>query len=44
VTSSTTLLDQLPDVAIAVRDRPLAELMRPAYLALGCGDLGERSD
>lgn len=44
VTSSTTLLDQLPDVTIAVRDRPLAELLRPAYLALGCGDLGERCD
>ena len=44
VTSTTTLLDQLPDVTIAVRDRPLVELLRPAYLALGCGDLGERSD
>jgi len=37
-TSSTTLLDQLPEVDIVVRDRPLAELLRPAYLALGCDD------
>jgi uncharacterized Zn finger protein len=42
VTSSTTLLDQLPDVTIVVRDRPLTELLRPAYLALGGGGLGER--
>lgn len=43
VTSSTTLLDQLPEVSIAVRDRPLAELLRPAYLALGhCDELDER--
>ena len=43
VTSSTTLLDQLPEVSIAVRDRPLAELVRPAYLALGhCDELDER--
>ena len=41
VTSTTTLLDQLPDVTIGVRGRPLAELVRPAYLALACGDLGE---
>ena len=44
VTSSTSLLDQLPDVTIAVRDRPLAELLRPAYLALGRGDRGECCD
>ncbi|MDQ2884072.1 MAG: SWIM zinc finger family protein [Actinomycetota bacterium] len=37
VTSSTALLDQLPDVTLAVRDRPLTELLRPAYLALGHG-------
>jgi uncharacterized Zn finger protein len=42
VTSSTTLLDQLPDVTIVARDRPLTELLRPAYLALGGGGLGER--
>jgi len=34
VTSSTALLDQLPDVTVTVRDRPLTELLRPAYLAL----------
>ena len=44
VTSPTTLLDQLPDVTIAVRGRRLAELLRPAYLALGCGGPGERSE
>lgn len=44
VTSTTTLLDQLPEVTIAVRGRRLAELLRPAYLALGSGGLGERSD
>jgi uncharacterized Zn finger protein len=38
VTSSTALLDQLPEVTVTVRDRPLAELLRPAYLALGHGD------
>ena len=37
-TSPTTLLDQLPNVDIAVRDRPLVELLRPAYLALTCDD------
>ena len=37
-TSSTALLDQLPDVTIAVRARPLIELLRPAYLALGHSD------
>jgi uncharacterized Zn finger protein len=43
VTSPTALLDQLPDVTKVVRDRPLVELLRPAYLALGCrDDLGER--
>ncbi|MGH3924202.1 MAG: SWIM zinc finger family protein, partial [Pseudonocardiaceae bacterium] len=38
VTSSTALLDQLPDVTVTARDRPLTELLRPAYLALGHGD------
>lgn len=38
VTSSTALLDQLPDLTIAVRDRSLVELLRPAYLALAHGD------
>lgn len=41
VTSATALLDQLPDVTIAVRGRPLPELLRPAYLALGCADVGQ---
>ncbi len=34
VTSSMALLDQLPDITVAIRDRPLTELLRPAYLAL----------
>jgi uncharacterized Zn finger protein len=40
VTPSTALLDQLPEVPVAVRDRPLTELLRPAYLALGGRGLG----
>jgi uncharacterized Zn finger protein len=43
VTSPTTLLDQLADSTVAVRDRSLAELLRPIYLALGRRDnLDER--
>ncbi|MBV9649571.1 MAG: SWIM zinc finger family protein [Pseudonocardiales bacterium] len=38
VTASTALLDQLPDIALAVRDRPLTELLRPAYRTLGHSD------
>jgi hypothetical protein len=38
VTASTALLDQLPDLALAVRDRPLTELLRAAYRTLGHGD------
>jgi uncharacterized Zn finger protein len=34
-TSSAVLLDQLPEVTIAVRGRPLTELLLPAYLAFG---------
>jgi uncharacterized Zn finger protein len=34
-TSSAALLDQLPDLTIAVRGQPLTELLRPAYLTLG---------
>lgn len=37
VTSPTALLDQLPDVAVGVRGRPLVEILRPAYAALGEG-------
>ncbi|MDF3311939.1 SWIM zinc finger family protein [Rhodococcus sp. T2V] len=37
-TSATAILDQLPDIAVAVRGRPLVELLRPAYQALGRGD------
>jgi uncharacterized Zn finger protein len=33
-TSSTALLDQLPDVAVSIRDRSLTELLRPAYVAM----------
>ncbi len=35
MTSSTALLDQLPDIGVAVRGRSLAELLRPVYLTLG---------
>jgi uncharacterized Zn finger protein len=34
-TSCTALLDQLPDVPFVVRDHALADLLRPAYLAMG---------
>jgi uncharacterized Zn finger protein len=34
-TSSAALLGQLPEVAIAVRGRPLTELLLPAYLCFG---------
>jgi hypothetical protein len=34
-TSPASLLDELPDITVAVRGRPLTELLRPAYLALG---------
>jgi uncharacterized Zn finger protein len=34
-TPSTALLDQLPPVDVTVRRQPLAELLRPAYRALG---------
>jgi len=33
-TASTTLLDQLPPVDVAVRGRALTDLLRPAYQAL----------
>lgn len=36
-TPSTALLDQLPAVTVAVRNRTLTDLLRPAYLALGHG-------
>lgn len=42
-TPSTTLLDQLPDTGIAVRGRPLTELLRPAYDFLGRGGQAERT-
>ncbi|WP_370945397.1 SWIM zinc finger family protein [Amycolatopsis sp. cg5] len=35
LTSSTSLLDQLPQMDLAVRGQPLIELLRPAYAALG---------
>jgi uncharacterized Zn finger protein len=35
VTPSTALLDQLPQTGLVVRGRPLAEVLRPAYLAFG---------
>jgi hypothetical protein len=37
VTLSTALLDQLPDVIVGVRGRPLVEILRPAYAALSEG-------
>ncbi|MGH8920915.1 MAG: SWIM zinc finger family protein [Actinomycetes bacterium] len=40
VTSPTALLDQLPDITVIVRDRPLTELLRPAYLTLGTATPG----
>lgn len=39
-TSSTALLDQLPDIAVSIRDRSLPELLRPAYVAMA-GDSGD---
>jgi uncharacterized Zn finger protein len=36
-TPSYAILAQLPEVAVAVREQPLAELLRPAYLAFGGG-------
>nr|WP_231965775.1 SWIM zinc finger family protein [Mycobacterium sp. E802] len=33
VASSAALLDQLPDIAVAVRGRALVEVLRPAYLS-----------
>jgi uncharacterized Zn finger protein len=43
VTAVTALLDQLPDTGVAVRGRPLTELLRPAYDALGLGAQDERA-
>ena len=40
-TPSTALLDQLPDTSVTVRGRPLTELLRPAYHALGLGGQAE---
>jgi uncharacterized Zn finger protein len=37
MTSSTTLLDHLPPITVAVRGRPLADLLQPVYSALGPG-------
>jgi uncharacterized Zn finger protein len=43
VTLSTALLDQLPDVTVGVRGRPLIEILRPAYAALREGEVtGDR--
>lgn len=36
-TSPTALLDQLPAITVAIRDRPLIDLLRPAYLTLTPG-------
>lgn len=41
VTSSTALLEQLPDVVVGARGRSLVEILRPAYAALGEGE-GDR--
>jgi uncharacterized Zn finger protein len=37
VNLSTALLDQLPDLTVGVRGRPLVEILRPVYAALGEG-------
>lgn len=37
-TPPTALLDQLSDIGVTVRGRPMAELLRPAYVALGSTD------
>jgi hypothetical protein len=37
-TPVTALLDQLPNVGIAVRGRPLIDLLNPVYLTFGRGD------
>jgi uncharacterized Zn finger protein len=37
-TPVTALLDQLPDVGIAVRGRPLIDLLNPVYLTFGHAD------
>ena len=42
-TLSTSLLDQLPDVGIAVRGQSLTELLRPAYAAMA-NSTPDRSD
>jgi uncharacterized Zn finger protein len=42
-TSSTALLDQLPDTSVAVRGRPLTELLRPAYDSLSRGGQAEHT-
>ncbi len=43
VTSSTSLLDQLPPVDASLRGRPLADLLRPAYRRFGTeGRLAQR--
>lgn len=38
VTPPAALLDQLPDIGLTVRDWPLTELLRPAYLAFESGN------
>ncbi|MDZ7887690.1 MAG: SWIM zinc finger family protein [Mycobacterium sp.] len=38
VTSSTALLDQLPEIPVALRGRALVELLRPAYVEFGRAD------
>lgn len=35
--SPAAILDQLPEIGVTVRGRPLTELLRPAYLTLGKG-------
>jgi uncharacterized Zn finger protein len=37
-TPAAALLDQLPELTMAVRGRPLTELLKPAYLTLGHSD------
>lgn len=42
-TSSTTVLDQLPELGVTVRGRSVTDLLRPAYAALGSETQGEPS-
>ncbi|MCX2929031.1 SWIM zinc finger family protein [Mycobacterium sp. CVI_P3] len=44
VSASTALLDELPEVAVNVRGRGLAELLRPGYAGLAATDSSSATD